>query len=161
MNLRKLIFKTTTVSFLVSAALLLSICMVYAGDKCQLIRIEMGKGGAGSRLEIFPQNITVPVGACTVWINFVQRGEVQVSFRENAKVCKMSTEASQGFDLSELKNGESCYISEKLPRGKTASLVWTKPGIYKYTLDAPAAAVGSAVKLHGGDIMAEGIIEVQ
>lgn len=161
MNLRKMSFRTTAVLFLVSAALLLSTGMVYAGDKCQLIRIEMGKGGAGSRLEIFPQKITVPVGACTVWINFVQRREVQVSFRENAKQCMLSTEASQGFDMSEVKPGESCYISEKLPRGKTASLVWKNPGIYKYTLEAPAAAVGSPVKLHGGDIMAEGVIEVK
>jgi len=157
MNIRKLSFKTTTVFFLVSAALLFATCMVYAGDRCQIIRIETGKGGGGSRLEIFPSKVTVPVGTCTVWINYVQRKEVQVSFRENAKQCILSTEAPTGFEEFKLKTGESCYISETLPRGKTASLVWSKPGIFKYILEAPGSTSGDG---YSGNIMAEGVIEV-
>ena len=107
MNIGKLSLKTTTVLFLVSAALLLANCMVYAGDICQIIRIQQGKGGGGSRLEIFPSKITVPVGTCKVWINFVQRKEVRVSFREDAKACMLSTEASTGFNEFKLKSGES------------------------------------------------------
>ena len=80
-----------------------------------------------------------------MWINWVTDKEVRVSFRENAKQCIMSSEASTGFDELDIKPGESCYISETLPRGKTASLVWTKPGIYKYHLEAPGAAQGKGM----------------
>ena len=83
---------------------------------------------------------------------------MRVSFRENAKQCIMSSGASTGFEELEIKPGETCYISETLPRGKTASLVWTKPGIYKYSLEAPRKATLGG---YSGDIMAEGVIEVK
>ena len=157
MNMEKLRFKKTFGLFLVSAFLLGS-SLVYAEDMCQIIRIQEGKGAGGSRIEIFPEKITVSVGTCTVWINWINEKEVRVSFRENAKQCILSTEASTGFEELELKTGESCYISEKLPRGKTASLVWTKPGSYKYNLEAPGS---SSQKGYIGKIMAEGVIEVK
>ena len=109
--------------------------------------------------EIIPEKITVAVGTCTVWINWVTGREVRVSFRENAKQCTLSTEASTGFDELELKSGESCYISETLPRGKTASLVWTKPGTYKYNLEALRKA--TTLGAYSGDIIAKGVIEVK
>ncbi len=158
MNIKKSRFKTTAVLFLVSAVLLLGSSPVYAGDMCQIIRIDEGKGAGGSRLEIFPEKVTVPVGTCTVWINWVQTKEVRVSFREDAKVCMLSSEASQGFEEIELKPGESCYISEKLPRGKTASLVWTKPGIFKYHLEGEGSA---STEGYSGKMLATGVIEVK
>jgi len=155
MDIRKLGFKTTMISFLVSAALMLSTCMVYAGDNCQLIKITKEKAGGGTSVRITPEEITVPVGTCTVWINFVRDGKVQVSFRENAKQCILSTDAATGFEELKLETGESCYYSDVLPHGKTASLVWTKPGIYKYTLETPKG------KDYAGNIIAEGLIEVK
>jgi len=157
MNMKKLCFKTSPFFLLAIAILLWGISPTYAADQCQIIRIEEGKGAGGSRIEIFPEEITVPVGTCTVWINWVSDKDVRVSFRENAKACMLSTEASQGFKELDLKPGESCYISEKLPRGKTASLVWTKPGTYKYHLEAPR----SSQEGYSGDIIAEGVIEVK
>jgi len=158
MNRGKLRFKITAGLFLVSAVLLLGTGPTYAADMCQIIRIDEGKGAGGTRLEIFPEKLTVPVGTCTVWINWVTDREVRVSFRENAKACMLSTESSTGFEEMELKAGESCYISEKLARGKTASVVWSKPGIYKYNLEVPGS---SSQEGYAGDIQAEGVIEVK
>ena len=132
--------------------------IVYAGDSCQFIRIQKDKAGGGSRISLIPEKITVPVGTCTVWINFVREGAVRVSFREKAKQCMLSTEAQTGFSEFTLKTGESCYISETLSLGKTASLYWSKPGIYKYTIEAPAER-GTAHSAK--NIMAEGAIEVK
>ena len=158
MDIRKLGFKTTMISFLVSAALMLSTCMVYAGDTCQLIRIRLDKAGGGSRVRIFPEKITVPVGTCTVWINFILDGNVQVTFRENAKQCILSTDAATGFKQLELETGEACYYSDPLPRGKTASLVWNTPGTYKYQLEGEGSA---SVEGYAGKMLATGVIEVK
>ena len=160
MNIKKSSFKTTAVLFLVSAALLLSSGMVYAEGSCQIIRIQQEKGAGGSRIDIYPAKVTVPVGTCTVWINWVESKEVKVSFREDAKVCMLSTASPQGFEELKLKDNESCYISETLPRGKTASLHWTKPGIYKYVLEAPGA-IGLGESGYSGNILANGVIEVK
>jgi outer membrane protein OmpA-like peptidoglycan-associated protein len=84
-------------------------------------------------------------------------GDLQVSFRENAKQCMVSTNEATGFSEMKLETGESCYISEKLPRGKTASLVWSTPGTYKYTLETPAM---TGTSFYDGNIQAEGVIEV-
>jgi hypothetical protein len=158
MNIKKLCFKTTAALFLVSAVLMLGNSLVYAADKCQIIRIQEGKGAGGTRLEISPERITVPVGTCTVWINWVMGREVRVSFRENAKQCIMSSEAATGFEELEIKPGETCYISETLPRGKTVSLVWTEPGSYKYSLEAPGSSTQEG---YSGTVIAEGVIEVK
>jgi hypothetical protein len=160
MNIKKSSFKTTIVLFLVSAALLLSTCVVYAEGSCHIVRIEEGKGVGGTRIEIFPEKITVPVGTCTVWFNWVQDRTVHVSFRENAKECMLSTDSPQGFEELKLNENESCYISEALPRGKTASLHWTKAGTYKYVLEA-AGSKGMASTGYSGNILAEGVIEVK
>ncbi len=151
----KLGFKATMISFLVSTVLVLSTCMVYAGDNCQLIKITKEKAGGGSSIQISPEKITVPVGTCTVWINFIRDGQVQVSFRENAKQCMVSTSAPTGFKELKLETGESCYFTDPLPFGKTASLYWHEPGIYKYTLEAPKG------KQYESNILAEGVIEVK
>lgn len=157
MNIRKLSFKTTTVLFLLGSALLLGSSMVYAGGSCQIIRITKDKAGGGSSILINPKKARVSVGTCTVWINFIRQGDVHVSFRENAKQCMVSTDEATGFSEMKLETGESCYVSEKLGRGKTASVVWSTPGTYKYTLETPAM---TGTTFYAGDIQAEGVIEV-
>ena len=158
MNIKKSSHWKTAVLFLVSALLLLCSNLVYAADRCQTIFIQEGKGAGGTRLEIFPEKVTVPVGTCTVWINWVTDRQVRVSFRENAKQCMLSTESSTGFEEKELKPGQSCYISDALQLGKTASLYWTKPGVFKYTLEAHGT---TTVGAYSGDILAEGVIEIK
>jgi hypothetical protein len=157
MNIKKLRFTTKNILLMVCAVLLLCTGPSFAADTCEFIKIIKDKAGGGSSIRISPEKITVPVGACTVWINFVQKGEMRVSFRENAKQCMLATNAATGFKEIELKTGEACYFSETLPRGKTASLVWTTPGIYKYTLETPAATGDNT---YAGKIQAQGIVEV-
>jgi len=152
MDTRKLGFKAPVFSFLVSAALILSSCMVYAADRCEIIRIRLDRAGGGSLVRIDPEKITVPTGTCTVWINFVGGRKVQVNFRENANQCILATEAATGFKKIKLDTGEECYASDALPIGKTASLVWVKSGIYKYTLETEA---------YKREIIATGVIEVE
>ena len=157
MSIRKLSFKVTMVLFLVSAALMLSTCMVYAGDTCQLIKIQGKISDGGSNVQIFPEKVTVPVGTCTVWINFVPYAGVRIIFRENIKECLLSTAAATGFQESELETGLVCNITGTLVRGQTASLVWSKPGIYKYTVENSSPRGKDYV----GKINVEGIIEVK
>lgn len=135
---------------------------VSAGNMCQIIRIEKGKGGGGTRVELYPERITVPVGTCTVWVNLIASEEVQVSFRENVKECVMATEASTGFKELNIKTGETCYITDKLPRGKTASLFWNKPGVYKYTIELPDPKVSAGPQGgYTGKPSATGVIEIK
>ena len=157
MNIRMLSFKATMVLFLASAALMLSTHMVYAGDTCQLIKIQGKISEGNSSIQVFPEKVTVPVGTCTVWVNFVPYAGVRIIFRENAKECLLSTAAATGFQESELKTAETCNVTGTLVRGQTASLVWSKSGIYKYTVENSSARGKDYV----GEISVEGIIEVK
>ena len=71
----------------------------------------------------------------------------------------MSSGEATGFEELEIKPGETCYISETLPRGKTASIVWNEPGIFKYQLEAPRKS--TSLGGYSGDIIAQGVIEVK
>ena len=72
MDIKKLSYKKSAVLFLVSALLILASSLVFAAaNRCQMIVIQEGKGAGGTRLEIFPEKVTVPVGTCTGWINWV------------------------------------------------------------------------------------------
>ena len=155
MNIRKLSFKTTAVLFLLGAALLLGSSMVYAEASCQIIKITNDKAGGDSSVQIIPEKVTVPVGTCTIWVNFDPHAGVRIRFQENAKECLLSTWAPTGFQESELKTNEVCNISNMLGRGQTGSLVWTKPGIFKYTIETLSLKDNGYVK------SAEGIIEVK
>ena len=160
MNIKKLCFKTKTVLVMACAVLLLCSSLAYAADNCQIIKIRKKGAGGGSNVQIFPEKITVPVGTCTVWINFIRSGNVQVSFRENAKQCILATDAATGFKEFKLETGEACYYSDKLSHGKTASLLWTEPGIYKYTIETPTETRTAMID-YKRNIKAEGIIEVK
>ena len=159
MDIKKLRFKTTAVLFLVCAALLFGSSLVYAEDKCHVIRIQKDIGAGITRIQIIPEKITVSVGACTVWINRVTDREVRIGFKENAKQCRLSTDAHTGFKELDLEAGESCYYSERMPRGKTASVVWTQPGIFKYQIET--SSTQTAGQGFVGEIVANGVIEVK
>jgi len=156
---KKLRFKTKAVLFLASAALLLGSSLVYAADDCRIIRIKKDIGSGITRIQIVPEKLTVSVGTCTVWINRVMDREVRIGFKENAKQCRLSTDAHTGFKELDLKAGESCYYSERMPRGKTSSVVWTQPGIFKYQIETSSNQ--TAGQGFVGEIEAEGVIEVK
>jgi hypothetical protein len=144
-----------------AAIFLIVVCMfvfigsvVFAEQECRLIQISGEVQGAGSQIVISPKTLTVPVGTCTVWISFIKAiDQLTVSFRENAKACVASTEASKDFGLMDLKEGESCYLSRPLALGQSSSLIWTKPGEYKYTIQfaskVPNSQIIEPVKAEG------------
>ncbi len=61
----------------------------------------------------------------------IKDNEITVSFRDNAKKCQASTEATKEFGLMDLKEGESCYLSQPLGLGGSSGLIWKEPGEYK------------------------------
>jgi hypothetical protein len=152
---KKLHLKVTRALIISCAFLLLGSSLAQA-DVCQIIRIEHAIGHGVSRIEIFPEKITVPVGTCTVWVNWIDVGEVQISFRENVKSCILAIESPSGFKEAELKTGETCYLSDSLRRGRSASLLWKKPGVYKYTLELTKSRVTTSPTR-----LTTGIIEVK
>ncbi len=143
--------------------LMMGSSLVFA-ERCQIIRVEDASkvfkgstttGGTsleGVKLTVFPEKVTIPVGTCTVWINWLGTGDVHVSFVEGVKACVFS---ASGFVQKEIKRGESCYIAEKVNKGATASLTWEKPGVYSYTVELIGATVGKK------NPMVEGVIEVK
>ena len=162
MDAKKLRFEVIGALSIVCTFILLCNSISHA-QMCQVIRIDQTAGGISERIEIFPEKITVPVGTCTVWVNWIENEEVYVSFRENAEPCSLSTEAPSGFEELNLKSGETCYMSDKLSRGRSASLVWKKPGVYKYTLEYADQSSDASVTVTTGSVKraAVGIIEVK
>jgi hypothetical protein len=133
--------------------------MAYAAERCEIIKIEKASPSAGSRLEISRKTLSISAGSCTVWMNWVEKGEVQIVFRENAKACILATDSPSGFHEGELKAGELCYFTDPLPLGKTASLYWSKPGVYRYTVEMVGQQKNAPVTVKNP--MAEGVIEVK
>ena len=154
-------FQRLVCVFLLTVAVLLFGCSLAGATMCQVIRIEDEKGGGGTRLTLLPEKITVPVGSCTVWINWVTKGEINVSFRENVKQCITSSESPTGFNMMDVKAGESCYVADKLSKGKTASLYWKTPGVFKYTIEMTDSKGAGGQSLYLGKPVATGVIEVK
>jgi hypothetical protein len=133
--------------------------LVFAGQQTQLIQISGEVQGAGSKIDIEPQTVTIPVGTSTIWINFIKSiDQLTVSFRENAKVCSSSAEDSKDFGLTDLKTGESCYLSRPLALGQSSSLTWNKPGTYKYTIQFTSKMPNDIILM---PVQAEGVIIVK
>jgi hypothetical protein len=147
MNMKKSYVRSYGVLMILIAVIMLAPGLVFA-ETCQLIRITEETGAGDTRIIINPEKITVPLRTCVVWINWVEMHGVSVSFRENAKQCVFATDASTGF---EMKAGESCYLTEHFPMGKTASMYFHKPGVFKYTLELEGKP----------NVTAEGVIEIK
>jgi len=142
-------FFVTSMGILVmfSAVLFLGQGLVFA-ETCQIVTITSEKAGSADRIVITPDKITVPPDSCVVFMNWVRIDKVRVSFRENVKECKFTANANAGFGLAV---GEECYMTDYLARGKTASMYFANPGVYKYTLDMEGKP----------SVKTEGVIEVK
>ena len=150
--------------FLLACVFLMMGSSLVFAEKCQIIRVEdaskVYKGSTtsagttleGVKLAVFPEKVTVPVGTCTIWINWMDQGAINVSFTEGVKTCVFS---ASGFIQKEVKPGESCYLAESVGKGRTASLTWEKPGQYTYTVELVAPTIGKEKP------MIEGVIEVK
>ncbi|SPD75223.1 exported hypothetical protein [uncultured Desulfobacterium sp.] len=142
-------FFVTSMGILVlfGAVLFLGRALAFA-ETCQVVSITSEKAGTADRIIITPDKITVPPGSCVVFMNWVRNDKVRVSFRENVKECKLTLDANAGFGLAV---GEECYLTDYLTRGKTASMYFTSPGVFKYTLDMEGKP----------SVKTEGVIEVK
>ena len=149
--------------FLACVFLMMGSSLAFA-DKCQIIRVDdaskvykgttttAGTTLEGVKLQVFPEKVTVPVGTCTIWINWLDQGAINVSFTEGVKACVFS---ASGFIQKEIKQGDACYVAESVGKGRTASLTWEKPGLYTYTVELVGPTLGKKKP------MAEGVIEVK
>jgi hypothetical protein len=144
--------------YLIVASMFVFIGSVVFAEECQLIQLSMEKQGAGSLVNIAPKSVTVPVGTCTVWVNFIKGSEVTVSFREKAKACMESTASQKEFGLFDIKPGESCFLSQPIGLGSTTSLIWSTPGEYKYTIQYVSKIPKEQLL---GDVLGEGVIIVE
>jgi hypothetical protein len=99
--------------------------------------------------------MTVPKETCVVWVNWVSRERVRINFEKSGKSCIRSTESPSGF-----KELEGCYLTEFLPRGKSASLVFKNPGAYKYQVEIPDKSKTRA-GVYPGKIEVGGVINVE
>ena len=150
--------------FLLTCVFLVMGSSIAFAEKCQIIRVDdaskvykgtttsAGTSIEGIKLEVFPEKITVPVGTCTIWINWMDQGAINVSFTEDVKACVFS---ASGFIQKEIKAGEVCYLAESVGKGRTVSLTWEKPGVYNYTVEFVGPTIGKKKP------MTEGVIEVK
>jgi len=147
MNMKKFFVTSTGILVLFGAVLFLVQGLAFA-ETCQIVTITSEKAGSADRIVITPDKITVSPDTCVVFMNWVRVDKVRVSFRENVKECKFTADSNAGFGLAV---GEECYLTDYLARGKTASMYFANPGVFKYTLDMEGKP----------SVRAEGVIEVK
>ncbi len=147
MNMKKFFITSMGILVMFSVVLFLVQGLVFA-ETCQIVKITAEKTGSVSRIVVTPDKITVPPDSCVVFMNWVRKDKVRVSFRDNVKECKLTADTSAGFGLAV---GEECYLTDYLTRGKTASMYFANPGVYKYTLDMEGQP----------SVKTEGVIEVK
>ncbi len=155
MDMRKLSFKRISIVLAAAMVLMVFVGVASAENMCQIIKIGQTAAESTQMVNIDPAKVTVPVGTCTIWVNFIRDKIVSVSFRENAKECIASIDSSSGFEGYQLGEGESCYLSERLRHGKTSSIIWNTPGVYKYTIEVLGYHADDGKKL------SQGVIEVK
>jgi plastocyanin len=135
------VFVLTTVIFLQNPA------SADAAQQCFPVKVW-------DRDKIEPLSLSVNKGDCVVWINFTQpvaatAGDVLIVFPD-AKECGIKeVKASTGFKMEEALN---CFIGGWLRPGETASLVFEKPGTYKYKVQFRSGKVLKDA-LKGGTIV--------
>jgi hypothetical protein len=159
MKIRTISLKKTSTLLMVTCIAILFSSMAFA-QECELITIRQEGSGDNMNIKLSPRNITLPVGTCTVWVNFAKDADIEISFQEGAKKCVEGSTSASGFGLTNLKTGESCYVSKDLAYGKTSSIFWTKPGEYIYTIKyTPKVPEGSLKKAEPHEIKGAFYIE--
>jgi hypothetical protein len=126
----------TVVVFLLTGMIILVNPVKVGAQNCFPVKIW-------DRDRIEPLNLSVNTGDCVVWINFPQspmgRGvdygksssEVLISFIEPKECAIDEITTSTGFKM---KEANSCFEAGWLRPGETSSLVFKKPGTYKYDI---------------------------
>ncbi len=132
MGKRKTVFYLIMVMLVVMAWAYLTPSAVEAKENCYIITFQ-GKNG------LTPNKLEIDQGDCVVWVNWTGsashrfESEVLIKFDEDSKCIDAIQSPVVGFAL-EPKSG--CFTSKALGYGDTASLVFTRPGVYAYKLES-------------------------
>ena len=113
-------------------ATLLFYPVVGAAEECYFVKV-FGEG-APATVRIEPDLLSISKGHCVVWINWARSIEVTVKFQEG-KRCADATKAPAGFRMDQM----NCYITDHIPLGGTASLMFSAEGTFDYEVEAPFA----------------------
>jgi hypothetical protein len=122
---------------------------------CQIIKIAKETHDDSSRIWLYPSEVTVPKGSCVIWMNWVEKEKVSITFQKDANTCIMATESPSGFTAA-----GGCYFTDFLCYGKTVSLHFKEPGTFTYQLEIPSEKKGAEWGYHG-KIIREGTIVVK
>jgi hypothetical protein len=132
MNKVKGLTRTVGVISIFLAIFLLNAVAIEAAEECRVVQIS----GIGSpvSIRIDPETLSVSKGTCVVWINWARAVEVKVMFREGQK-CAAATKAPAGFRMDAM----NCLVTDYIPLGGTASLMFAEEGAYDYEVGAAFA----------------------
>ncbi|MBI5582822.1 MAG: hypothetical protein HY892_03265 [Deltaproteobacteria bacterium] len=115
----------TTVMFLQNPA------PVGAVETCMIVKLW-------DRDKIEPLNVSINQGDCLVWVNFSRPtstakvpGDAMIVFPDATKCIINEVKASVGFKM---EKATDCFVAGWIRPGETASLVFAKPGTYKYKI---------------------------
>ncbi len=101
-------------------------------EECYVVKI-FGEGSPVS-VRIEPDIVSISKDNCVVWINWARTTEVDVKFREGKK-CSDATKSPVGFRMDAM----NCYVTDRIPLGGTASLLFSGDGTFDYEVEAPFA----------------------
>jgi len=150
------IFNRITISiFVLICSIFLLNLSTAAAQQCQIIRIAKETLDDSSRIWLYPREAEVSKGTCVIWMNWIEREKVSITFQKNAKTCIIATESPSGFNAV-----EGCYFTDFLRYGQTVSLYFKEPGIFKYQLEIPGERKGDGWGYHG-KIVRKGTIVVK
>ncbi len=127
---KRLIGVSGIVSILLAALLLCPV--IGAAEECYFVKV-FGEGSPAS-VRIEPDLLSISKGHCVVWINWARTTEVTVKFQDG-KRCADATKAPVGFRMDAM----NCYLTDRIPLGGTASLMFSADGTFDYEVEAPSA----------------------
>ena len=117
------------------------------GKRCQIVRLLSNAG-------IDPPVLKINKGDCVVWLNQSWGWDFKIVFKEGKK-CQDMTKAPVGFKM----NWKSCYVTDYLDYGRTASLLFDQPGTFDYQIEVTAPTPG--VEITKAGFQKFGTIEVK
>jgi len=132
MNILKRLTKVTAVTSMVVMAIFLLSPAAIEAEECYVIKV-FGEGSPPS-VRIEPDLISISKGNCVVWINWARATEVTVKFQEG-KRCAEATKAPMGFRMDAM----NCFVTDHIPLGGTASLMFSAEGTFDYEVETPFA----------------------
>ncbi len=135
-TIKFLVASAVVMSFVVMSFLVVKPVTISAADpaegtaregQCYVINVRGDFQNRG-KIRLEPAKLTVPRGACVVWVNWAKGPQISISFKEG-KMCDDVTESPVKFNFTP---GNGCYVTDYLKMGETSSLMFMQAGTYKY-----------------------------